>query len=73
MVEHLTFEELLEFNSLTYSEITTGELAPRVSSHIRVCKKCRTALRAIQNTEESISAADRAKKVTETQKPQKLR
>lgn len=73
MVEHLTFEELLEFNSLTYNEIMTGTLATRVTSHVRVCKKCRTALMAIQNTEQAISDADKAKRVTEIKKPEKLR
>ncbi len=72
MVEHLTFEELLQFNAMTYEEATKGTLAPRVTSHVRACKECRTALVAIQGAEDKISAVDKAKTVTAEKRREKL-
>lgn len=57
MVAHLTFEELLEFNSLNYSEAVSGELASRVTTHIRTCGECRQALYAIQCADAAIAAS----------------
>lgn len=57
MVEHLTFEELLEFNVMTFTEAKTGDLASRVTSHIRTCQECRAALSRIQTVEEKIAAS----------------
>ena len=62
MVEHLTFEELLEFNAMTLTELRAGDLASRVTSHIRTCKQCREALACMQRAEDKI-AASAAKKV----------
>ncbi len=72
MVEHLTFEELLEFNALTYEEATTGKLAPRVTAHVRDCAECRTLLSAIQNAEDKISAVNRVKPVIAEKETRKL-
>lgn len=72
MVEHLTFEELLEFNAMTYEEATKGALAPRVTSHVRECNECRTALFAIQRAEDKIHAADISKSVTAEREMKKL-
>ena len=72
MVEHLTFEELLEFNAMTYEEATMGTLAPRVTSHVRKCAECRTALYAIQRTEEKIHAADKSRCVSAEREMKKL-
>ena len=55
MVEHLTFEELLEFNAMNYAEAREGTLAARVSTHIRTCAECRRALAAMQNIDAVIS------------------
>ena len=57
MVEHLTFEELLEFNAMTPTEMKAGDLASRVTSHIRSCKQCRDVLTCVQKTEEKIAAS----------------
>ena len=57
MVEHLTFEELLEFNAMTLTEAKTGDLASRVTSHIRTCKDCRKALSCMQRAEDKIAAS----------------
>ena len=57
MVEHLTFEELLEFNAMTLTEMKAGDLASRVTSHIRTCKECRAALSSMQRAEEKIAAS----------------
>ncbi len=73
MVEHLTFEELLEFNAMTYEELTMGTLAPRVTSHVSVCEKCRLALTAIQKAEEKISTSVKTVKITTGKRQQKLR
>lgn len=73
MVEHLTFEELLQFNAMTYEELTTGTLAARVTSHVRACGKCRAALTAVQKTEERISSSVKSVKVTGEKQQQKLR
>lgn len=55
MVNHLTFEELLEFNSMNYDEARTGELPARVTTHLRTCAECRKALSAVQNADAVIS------------------
>jgi len=57
MVMHLTFEELLEFNAMDYTEARSGELAARVTAHVRDCKECRAALAAVQKTEAELAAA----------------
>ncbi len=56
MTEHLTFEELIEFNSLGLSELKACELSLRVTAHVRSCRECRDALAVIQNAEEALAA-----------------
>lgn len=54
MTEHLTFEELVEFNSLGLCELKESELSARVTAHIRACRECREALAVIQNATEAM-------------------
>ena len=56
MLKHLTFEELLEFNAMTYDDTRASDLASRVTSHIRTCKRCLDALSAVQSTEAKFEA-----------------
>ncbi|MBR5448995.1 MAG: hypothetical protein IKV43_03315 [Clostridia bacterium] len=67
MVTHLTFEELLEFNSMTLTEMKTGDLASRVTSHIRSCKQCRDALTCMQRAEDKIAASATKKTCVKTE------
>ncbi len=53
MVNHLTFEELLEFNSIG-KDVANSDFARAVTTHVRACKQCRRALSAIQSTEDTI-------------------
>lgn len=50
MVEHLTFEELVEFTSKNSEDFQKSSLACRVVGHIRSCQSCRSMLAAMQDT-----------------------
>ena len=67
MVTHLTFEELLQFNAMTLEEMKAGDLASRVTSHIRSCKQCRDTLACMQRTEEKFAAAATKKVSTKSE------
>lgn len=58
MVNHLTFEELLEFNSIG-KDGANSDFARAVATHVRTCKACRLALSAIQSTEETVRGYSR--------------
>ena len=60
MVNHLTFEELLEFNSIDENS-AKSDFARVVATHVRNCKQCRLALSAIQSTEDTVRGYSKRK------------
>ncbi|MBQ2793162.1 MAG: hypothetical protein IJF05_00505 [Clostridia bacterium] len=72
MVEHLTFEELLQFNAMTYKEARGSVLSARVSTHVRDCAECRAVLAVMQSAEDRISAAEKASTVTAKKEMKRL-